>query len=254
MGKPAWNKGLKHPQPITPRMLEGLRLGRGWNKGIPPSREAVEKCRAKMLGKHFSPRTEFKKGIVPANKRTDLYEILTPQRFREEYVLHRKSAQQIAQEHHTTQRVLLRLLHEYSILAHPTGFPKGRHATGRMRDGLRTMWENPELIRRLRLGRVYPKKDTSIERAIQQELSRRGIRFVKHLPILNRCQADVAFPEQKIAVFCDGDYWHNRPDVRSKDITQEMILRANGWRVLRFWEHEINADVSACVSKIRAAL
>jgi G:T-mismatch repair DNA endonuclease (very short patch repair protein) len=97
-----------------------------------------------------------------------------------------------------------------------------------MLDGLRTMWENPELIRQFRLGRVYPKKDTSIECAMQDELLRRGIRFVKHLPILNRCQADIAFPERKIAVFCDGDYWHNRPDIRSKDITQEMILGANG--------------------------
>ena len=103
-----------------------------------------------------------------------------------------------------------------------------------------------EKIRAARLRQVFPVKDTSIERAIQQALSTRGIPFVKHLPILNCCQADIAFPERKLAVFCDGDYWHNRPDTRSKDIAQEMILRANGWHVLRFWEHEINANAAAC--------
>jgi DNA mismatch endonuclease (patch repair protein) len=220
-----------------------------WNKGIPASREAVEKGRAKTLGKHFSPRTEFKKGSVPPNK-IDLYEILTMDRFREEYVRLGKSSRQVAQEYHTTQRVLLRLLHEYGMSPHPACFPKGKAATPRMLDGLRTMWENPELNRQFRLGRVYPKKDTSIERAMQDELTRRDIPFVKHLPILNRCQADVAFPDQKLAVFCDGDYWHNRPDIRSKDITQEMVLRANGWRVLRFWEHEINASPAACADRV----
>lgn len=101
-------------------------------------------------------------------------------------------------------------------------------------------------IRKARLQQVFPTKDTMIERTMQQELSKRGIRFAKHFPILNRCQADIAFPDHRLAVFCDGDYWHNRLDTRTKDITQEMILRANGWRVLRFWEHEINANPAAC--------
>jgi len=111
------------------------------------------------------------------------------------------------------------------------------------------LWIKPS-YRALMLKRVFPSKDTSIERKMQAELSKRGIRFAKHLPILNCCQADIAFPERKLAVFCDGDYWHNRPDRRSKDIAQEMILRANGWHVLRFWEHEINASPAVCADRV----
>ncbi len=73
---------------------------------------------------------------------------------------------------------------------------------------------------------------------MQFELTNRGLVFAKHYPVLNRCQADIAFPEKKLAVFCDGDYWHNRPDVRSRDVLHDMILKANKWHILRLWEHE----------------
>jgi len=116
----------------------------------------------------------------------------------------------------------------------------GKHISGTTR----------ERIRQARLRQIFPTRDTKIERTMQQELSGRSMTFTKHLPILNCCQADIAFPEEKLAVFCDGDYWHNRPDVRSKDIAQEMILRANGWRVLRFWEHEINTNPAACAERV----
>lgn len=111
-----------------------------------------------------------------------------------------------------------------------------------------------ERIRKARLRQIFPSKDTVIERTMQQELTSRGLSFFKHFPILNCCQADVAFPERRIAVFCDGDYWHTRPETREKDLTQEMILSANGWRVLRFWEHEIKANPAACADKVVQAL
>jgi len=105
-----------------------------------------------------------------------------------------------------------------------------------------------------RLNQKFPHRNTSIERAIQVALAERGYQFETNVGIDGVCQPDIIFRDQRVLVFCDGDYWHNRPDVRSKDITQEMILRANDWKVLRFWEHEINTDVSACIAKICAAL
>lgn len=110
--------------------------------------------------------------------------------------------------------------------------------------------ETRELIRASRLRQVFPTRDTTIERRLQEGLRERQVAFEAHYPILNRCQADIAFPSQRLAVFCDGDYWHSRPDIRSRDITQEMILRANGWRVLRFWEHEIKSDADRVVDHI----
>jgi len=105
--------------------------------------------------------------------------------------------------------------------------------------------------RKARLGHVIPTTDTSIEIALQEELDRRGRVYEKHLPVEGICQPDIVFPSLKVAVFADGDYWH-RKDERAieKDQRQNMLLNDKGWVVLRFWEHEINKDVSECVDKI----
>lgn len=68
--------------------------------------------------------------------------------------------------------------------------------------------------------------------------------------------ADIVFTRQRVAVFCDGCYWHGCPRhgrlpntnqhywrpklLRNKirDRTATRALRSAGWRVLRFWEHE----------------
>jgi DNA mismatch endonuclease (patch repair protein) len=105
-------------------------------------------------------------------------------------------------------------------------------------------------VRAHRLSQVFPAKDTIIERKMQEELRCRGLPFETHKSVLGICQPDIVFPESRIAVFCDGDYWHNREGARAKDMFQTMMLSANGWKVLRFWEHEINADVKECVDKI----
>lgn len=112
---------------------------------------------------------------------------------------------------------------------------------------------SPDLISKLRnhrLKQVLPTKDTSIERAIEDELSAREIGHYKHFSILGRCQADKAFPDFKLAIFLDGDYWHRRKDVLEKDERINNLLRDKGWTVLRFWEAEIKRDPKSIVNKI----
>ena len=81
---------------------------------------------------------------------------------------------------------------------------------------------------------------------------------------------DITFPARKIAVFCDGDYWHgynwkekkheiktNR-DFWYKKIEKTMdrdrivtkTLRSQGWIVLRFWGHEIKKSAMRCAQII----
>lgn len=71
---------------------------------------------------------------------------------------------------------------------------------------------------------------------------------------------DFVFSKQKVAVFADGCFWHGH-DCRktvpqtNKEFWQNKIsrnkkrdrlanktLRADGWRVVRFWECELGAD------------
>jgi len=98
-------------------------------------------------------------------------------------------------------------------------------------------------------------RDTSIERLIKTALIFRGVNFFKeHIGVCGVCQPDVVFPEQKIAVFCDGDYWHNRPENVKRDKKQNTVLRKNGWVPLRFWGHEIRGDVNKCADQIISLL
>lgn len=71
----------------------------------------------------------------------------------------------------------------------------------------------------------------------------------------------------KIAVFCDGDFWHGykyyerkKPEKkfwqdkiennmrRDKRISRK--LRSDGWSVLRFWEHDIEKNPEKCRLRI----
>jgi very-short-patch-repair endonuclease len=71
---------------------------------------------------------------------------------------------------------------------------------------------------------------------------------------ISRIHVDFAFPEQKLAVECDGYRYHMSPIAQEKDAKRDEFLASVGWRVMRFTSQEINADAMACARKIRAAL
>ena len=83
---------------------------------------------------------------------------------------------------------------------------------------------------------------------------------------------DFVFDKENLAVFVDGCFWHgcancrnipatNRPFWKRKiegnkrrDIAVSRKLRKDGWRVLRFWEHQIRREPERCLKKLRAIL
>jgi DNA mismatch endonuclease (patch repair protein) len=120
-------------------------------------------------------------------------------------------------------------------------------------------------------------RDTKPERLIRSLLHARGLRYrvaTQPLPGLRRT-ADIVFRPAKLAVFIDGCYWHGCPEhyvppktnpgywsekvarnmARDKDTDEQ--LRAAGWTVLRFWEHdpaeECAVKIAATVERLRAA-
>ena len=101
-------------------------------------------------------------------------------------------------------------------------------------------------------------RDTSPELAVRRLLHAVGLRYrvnYRPLPGLRRT-ADIVFTRKKIAVFIDGCFWHSCPIHATKPKTNSNYwlpkleanlardadtneqLRADGWTVLRFWEHE----------------
>ena len=112
--------------------------------------------------------------------------------------------------------------------------------------------------------------DTGPERVLRSELHRRGLRFFKHVKTLPG-RPDIVFPRAMVAVFVDGDFWHGyrfpRWKAKLAPFWQKKIegnrirdqrnfrkLRAEGWIVIRIWEHDVRLDVAACADRICQAI
>ena len=93
------------------------------------------------------------------------------------------------------------------------------------------------------------KKDTSIELAVENELKRRGIPYLKQVPIKGIALVDFLLPN-KIIIQADGDYWHSRKKNKGKDISQDTELYFKNYKVFRFTETEINKSAKKCINKV----
>jgi hypothetical protein len=65
-------------------------------------------------------------------------------------------------------------------------------------------------------------------------------------------KADIACPEIKLAIEVDG-HSHTLPSKREEDRKKEKALESLGWKVLRFWNQEIDTDIDGCLARIREA-
>lgn len=63
---------------------------------------------------------------------------------------------------------------------------------------------------------------------------------------------DFAYPDVKMAVFCDGRQFHEDPQISAADQSKRDFLRALGWQVLVYTGSEINADANRCAREIHA--
>jgi len=111
---------------------------------------------------------------------------------------------------------------------------------------------------------------SSLETLLYETLKRAGISTKRQFHVDLKATkgrfstiVDLAIPEKKIAIYCDGCYWHSCPicfdhevrrGIRGADALVTKRLKALGWQVFRFWEHEIREDIEKCVETIREAL
>ena len=64
---------------------------------------------------------------------------------------------------------------------------------------------------------------------------------------------DMAYPDRRIAVFCDSKAFHAEIGQLIDDARKRNILSLNGWVVLVFWGPEIYRDAYACARTILEA-
>lgn len=116
----------------------------------------------------------------------------------------------------------------------------------------------PSLVSRFRacsrrcasyLGKIANPRISSIETAMLAALEARGLSpqgQFSEVPFW----IDIAFPSVKLAIECDGDYWHGNKRQQAKDRQKDHYLRRRGWHVLRITETEIKTDIDECVAKV----
>jgi DNA mismatch endonuclease (patch repair protein) len=115
-------------------------------------------------------------------------------------------------------------------------------------------------------------KGTSPELFYRKALWAFGIRYRKNVRLFGK--PDIAIKKYKLVIFIDGDYWHgNNWNIRGftsleaelanySDYWKEKIQRnverdkqVNeyyenlGWKVLRFWQSDIEKELNKCIIK-----
>ena len=121
-------------------------------------------------------------------------------------------------------------------------------------------------------------KDTRPELTLRHALWAKGYRYrvnVKTMP----GKPDIVFSRAKVAVFCDGDFWHGNNWVirgygslekelsryssfwRNKilgnierDNRNNVQLENAGWTVVRLWESSIKNDINSCLGIVEKAI
>jgi DNA mismatch endonuclease (patch repair protein) len=118
--------------------------------------------------------------------------------------------------------------------------------------------------------RQNPGADTRLELRVRSALHRSGLRFRKGLRLRAgdvSVRPDVVFTRVRVAIFLDGCFWHGCPEhgtsprvnsrywseklarniARDQRVTEALV--ADGWTVLRFWEHEGTAEIARAVER-----
>ena len=108
--------------------------------------------------------------------------------------------------------------------------------------------------------------NTRLEKSFKRLLDKNKLKGYKtYLKMFGN--PDFVFPKKKIVVFIDGDFWHGYnwkklgrmhpkkywqgkiKKTIARDKKYNLLLKKQGWKVLRFWEHEIMKNPEKAMKK-----
>lgn len=112
--------------------------------------------------------------------------------------------------------------------------------------------------------------NTSLERKVDAAFQARGWKYERNLASLPG-KPDFVFHAERVIVFVDGDFWHGwrfpqwkdkltpywQAKIarnRKRDRLNFQRLRRQGWKVMRFWSHQVDANLDAVVEQVAQVL
>jgi len=112
-------------------------------------------------------------------------------------------------------------------------------------------------------------RNTKIDLKMNELLKEIGTKYEMYPKMFGN--PDFIMEEEKIAIFCDGDFWHGyrlpawenglsefwKEKIRkNKDRDRKNFnkLREMGWSVIRLWQHQVERNLPGCVEQIISAV
>jgi len=118
-------------------------------------------------------------------------------------------------------------------------------------------------------------KDTKIEVLLRNALHKKGFRYRKNYAGLPG-KPDIVLTKYKIAIFCDGEFFHGKdwevlkPKLQNSNNSEFWISKITknrerddevnkqllflGWTVIRFWGNDIKKHTDECVKVVEEAV
>jgi very-short-patch-repair endonuclease len=88
-------------------------------------------------------------------------------------------------------------------------------------------------------------------------MAREGIEYSQQYPTCGYYLDFATFPDgKKLNIEVDGEKYHRDRygNLRAEDIRRDLILKADGWFVQRFWVYELREDMKKCIRKIKSLM
>lgn len=126
--------------------------------------------------------------------------------------------------------------------------------------------------RSLLMSRIRSKGNFSTEVAFLKALRSVGVKRWRRHSLISGFKPDFVFKREKVVVFVDGCFWHSCPLHGSvpksnkdfwlkkfkanveRDCRTDLVLRSQGWQVIRFWEHDVKTDAEYCAESVKMFL
>lgn len=111
--------------------------------------------------------------------------------------------------------------------------------------------------------------DTKPELFVLKEVEKLKIEYERHSKLPGK--PDFIFPQYKIALFIDGEFWHGRylskikyrlsdywitkiTNNRKRDRKNRALLKEQGWKIIKMWDDDLKKHPRREINRLKKAL